>query len=290
MREIVIISGKGGTGKTSLTACFAMLAENRVLADCDVDAPDLHLLVAPCVRHEEDFCGGVKASIDLEKCVKCGLCRERCRYGAVSEDFVIKDYACEGCGVCYHVCPENAVALTEGINGKWFISDTRYGPLVHASLYPGRENSGKLVALVRNQAKVLARKMSLGLVLVDGAPGVGCPVISSVTGADHVVIVTEPTLSGLHDMERALGLVKGFRIPCSIVINKYDINREVSERIERKSREESALVLGSIPYDDRLIHAMVHGRPLLDGNGNSPAAKAIRDVWNRLREAVKETT
>jgi len=289
MREIVIISGKGGTGKTSLTACFAMLAENKVLADCDVDAPDLHLLVAPRVRHEEDFSGGVTASIDLEKCVECGLCREKCRYGAISEDFVVKDYACEGCGVCFHVCPENAVSLTEGINGKWFISDTRYGPMVHAALYPGRENSGKLVALVRNQAKVLARKMSLGLVLVDGAPGVGCPVISSVTGADHVVIVTEPTLSGLHDMERALGLVKSFRIPCSIVVNKYDINEDVSERIETKSREESAPVLGRIPYDERLIHAMVHGRPLLDENRNSPAAKAIRDIWNRLQEAVKET-
>jgi len=290
MREIVIISGKGGTGKTSLTACFAMLAKNKVIADCDVDAPDLHLLVAPHIRHEENFGGGETASIDLGKCVECGLCRERCRYDAISEDFVIRDYACEGCGVCYHVCPEGAVSLTEGINGKWFISDTRYGPMVHAALYPGRENSGKLVALVRNQARVLARRMSLALALVDGAPGVGCPVISSVTGADHVVIVAEPTLSGLHDMERALALVKSFRIHCSIVINKYDINTEVTERIEAKGAKEGALVLGCIPYDEQLIHAMVHGRPLLAENGSSPAAKAVIQAWDRLHTAVQGTS
>ncbi len=289
MREIVIISGKGGTGKTSIVACFAMLAQEKVLADCDVDAPDLHLLVAPQINHEEDFVGGVTASIDLERCIECGLCRERCRYGAISDDFVVKDYVCEGCGVCYHVCPENAIQLTEGINGKWFISETRYGPMVHAALYPGRENSGKLVALVRNQAKVLARKMSLSLLLVDGAPGVGCPVISSVTGADHVVIVTEPTLSGLHDMERALGLVKSFHIPCSVIVNKHDINPEVTGLLEAKSTRESVPVLGRIPYDERLIHAMVHGRPLLAENGASPAARAVTEIWDRLRSLVEET-
>lgn len=289
MREIVIISGKGGTGKTSLTACFAMLARDKVLADCDVDAPDLHLLLNPHVRQEEDFEGGVTASIDLEKCVECGQCRDKCRYGAITEQFVVKDYACEGCGVCYHVCPEGAISLTEGINGKWFISDTRYGPMVHANLYPGRENSGKLVALVRNQAKVLARKMSLPLVLVDGAPGVGCPVISSVTGADHVVVVTEPTLSGLHDMNRALGLVKNFNIPCSIIINKYDINTEVTERLEAIGQQEAALVLGRIPYDERLIHAMVHGKPLLEENVNSPASVSVIQIWECLQKAVQET-
>jgi MinD superfamily P-loop ATPase len=281
MYEIVIISGKGGTGKTSLAACFAVLAHDKVIADCDVDAPDLHLLTQPRIFHQEDFGGGVNAEIDLEKCIECGLCREKCRYGAITEDWSVREYSCEGCGVCYHVCPEGAVTLTEGVNGKWFISETRYGPMVHAALLPGRENSGKLVALVRNQARVLARQRSLSLVIVDGAPGVGCPVISSVTGADHVVIVTEPTLSGVHDMKRALQLVKGFHVPCSVVINKYDINPQVTESLETTCREESALLLGCIPYDDSVIRTMVRGVPVVE-NGSSPAGEAIRTIWARL--------
>ena len=194
MKELVVISGKGGTGKTTLTASFAFLAKDAVLADCDVDAADLHILAHPRVIHEEDFRGGAKAAIDLQKCVKCGACTEACRFGAISEGFVVTALSCESCGVCFHVCPAEAVSLEEGLNGHWFISETRLGQMVHAALLPGEENSGKLVALVRNQAKVSARKLNKSLILVDGAPGVGCPVISSITGADHVLIVTEPTL------------------------------------------------------------------------------------------------
>jgi len=285
MHEIVIISGKGGTGKTSLAGCFAVLAEDKVIADCDVDAPDLHLLTEPRIIQEEEFRGGVVASIDLDKCVQCGLCRDNCRFGAISEAWQVKEHSCEGCGVCYHVCPENAVALEEGVNGKWFISETKYGPMVHALLLPGRENSGKLVALVRNQAKVLAKQRSLSLIIVDGAPGVGCPVISSVTGADHVVVVTEPTLSGVHDMKRALQLVKGFHVPCSVVINKYDINPQVTESLETTCREESASLLGVIPYDDSVIRTMVLGVPVVE-NGSSPAADAIQKIWSRLQSTA----
>lgn len=281
MKELVIISGKGGTGKTTLTACFAFLARAKVLADCDVDAADLHILAHPKRLHEEDFRGGVKARIDAEKCSQCGTCRESCRFGAISEEFVVSPFSCEGCGVCFHVCPERAVSLEEGVNGRWFISDTRFGPMVHAALYPGEENSGKLVALVRNQAKVLAKKHDIPLILVDGAPGVGCPVISSITGADRVLIVTEPTLSGLHDMERALQLVRGFRIPVSVVINKHDVNPEVAEKIEHVSEQAQASVLGNIPYDPQVIRSMVQRHCVVE-DGDSPANLAVRTIWERL--------
>jgi MinD superfamily P-loop ATPase len=282
MKELVIISGKGGTGKTSLTACFAFFAQDRVLADCDVDAADLHILVHPKTLQEEDFRGGIKAAIDGEKCSQCGTCRESCRFGAISAEFVVSRLSCEGCGVCLHVCPEQAVSLEEGVSGRWFISETRFGPMVHAALHPGEENSGKLVALVRNQAKVLARKKDSPLILVDGSPGVGCPVISSITGADHVLIVTEPTLSGLHDMERAMQLVRGFRIPVSVAINKYDLNPEVTEQIEAYSRRAQATVLGRIPYDPQVTRSMVQRHCVVE-DGDSPASTSIRQIWERLQ-------
>jgi len=285
MQELVIISGKGGTGKTSLTACFAYLAMDQVLADCDVDAADLHILVNPRIVHEEEFRGGIKARIDRDKCIECRNCIDACRFAAISEDLIVSPMSCEGCGVCFHICPEEAVILEEGINGRWFISETRFGPMAHAELFPGEENSGKLVALVRNQAKVLARKQNKSLILVDGAPGVGCPVISSVTGADHVLIVTEPSLSGLHDMERAVQLVQGFRIPISVVINKYDVSADGSEKIERFARMAGVNLLGKIPYDPGVITAMVQRRCVLE-NGAGPAGSAIREIWNRMEGQV----
>jgi MinD superfamily P-loop ATPase len=281
MKEIVVISGKGGTGKTSITASFAYLAQQNVIADCDVDAADLHLLANPTVLHEEAFYGGVKAEIDQEKCIECEKCREACRYGAISDDYVVNPFACEGCSVCFHVCPVEAVSLPEGLNGRWFISESRLGPMVHAELRPGEENSGKLVALVRNQAKVIARKSDLPLILVDGAPGVGCPVISSITGADHVVIVTEPTRSGLHDMERALTLVQGFDIPVSAIINKVDIDPETEMRVRRLCLETGTILLGTIPYDTTVTQAMVQGCTVFE-MGNGSAAGSIRKIWEKL--------
>jgi MinD superfamily P-loop ATPase len=281
MKELVIISGKGGTGKTSLTACFGFLAKEKVLADCDVDAADLHILVQPEVLHEEEFRGGIKAAINPEKCVKCGACFEACRFGAISDDFAVSPLSCEGCGVCFHVCPEQAVSLNEALNGHWFVSETRFGPMVHAALLPGEENSGRLVALVRNQAKVLAEEHKKPLILVDGAPGVGCPVISSITGANQVLIVTEPTLSGLHDMKRAMQLAQGFKIPVSVIVNKYDINPDVTAQIEEFSTKAGAWVLGRIPYDPDVIRSMVKCRCVVE-NGNTPASLAIREIWQRL--------
>jgi MinD superfamily P-loop ATPase len=281
MKELVIISGKGGTGKTSLTAAFAFLAKNKVLADCDVDTPDLHILAHPDIIQREDFRGGFKACIKAKKCTQCGACVDACRFGAISDKLLVNPFACEGCAVCFHVCPESAIVLKEALNGSWFISETRFGPMVHASLLPGEENSGKLVALVRNQAKVLAKQRQGQLILVDGAPGVGCPVISSVTGADHVVIVTEPTLSGLHDMKRALKLVQGFRIPASVVVNKSDINSDVTGKIEREAKDNGASVLGRIPYDAEVIKAMVQRRSVME-QADGPASASIRRLWERL--------
>jgi MinD superfamily P-loop ATPase len=281
MKELVVISGKGGAGKTSLTACLAFLASDKVLADCDVDAADLHLLTQPVRRHEEDFRGGIKARIRAEMCLACGSCRDACRFGAIGADLSVNPFLCEGCGVCFHVCPENAIALEEEMSGHWFISETRFGPMVHAALLPGRENSGKLVALVRNQAKVIAREKKLSLILVDGAPGVGCPVISSVTGADRVLIVTEPTMSGLHDMERAMQLVKGFRIPISVAINKSDINAEIASQIRTVSERSGGAVLGEIPYDPQVIRSMVQGRCVME-TGDSPAVEAVHKIWDKL--------
>ncbi len=285
MKELVIISGKGGTGKTSLTASFAHLAENPVLADCDVDAADLHILTAPAIQLDEEFRGGVKAEINRELCTECGACTAACRYDAITDDFAVDPVACEGCGVCFHVCPAEAVTLREGINGRWYISNTRFGPMVHAALLPGEENSGKLVALVRNQAKVLAEKEGRDLILVDGAPGVGCPVISSVTGADHVLVITEPTLSGAHDLERALQLVRGFNIPVSAVINKADINEEMTAEIEAKLKNYDAPLLGTIPYDPSVTTAMVNRKAIVE-NGDGPAKDAVLEIWERVRDRL----
>ena len=281
MKEIVIISGKGGTGKTTITASFACLAENNVLADCDVDAADLHLLVQPEVISEEEFRGGCVARIDPQRCARCGVCRDACRFNAISEDMIVDPISCEGCAVCFHVCPENAVILEEPINGHWLISETRFGPMVHAALVPGAENSGKLVALVRNQAKVVAKRHGKSLILVDGAPGVGCPVISSITGADHVVVVTEPTVSGLHDLERALALVRGFNIPTSVILNKSDIHAEMAEKMEASVKGLGSTFIGRIPYDESVIRAMVAGRNVVE-YGDGAASKGIRDAWERL--------
>ncbi len=278
MKEVVVISGKGGTGKTTLTAAFAFLAENNVLVDCDVDAADLHILTAPDIKSAEDFSGGVIARIDPEKCTQCGLCRENCRFDAISEEFVVDGISCEGCAVCYHTCPEDAVVLETALNGRWFVSETRFGPMVHAALRPGEENSGKLVALIRNHAKKLAEEQGRDLIISDGAPGVGCPVISSVTGADHVLVVTEPTLSGFHDMKRVAELVRGFNIPVSVVINKADVYEEVSRQIEEFCSREGIPMLGRIPYDPAVVKSMIRRQCVME-NGAGPVAESVEKIW-----------
>ena len=263
MKEVVILSGKGGTGKTSIVGSFAAIAQNEVLADCDVDAADLHLLLTPSVKEENEFWSGRVAVIDEEKCTQCGLCQEMCRFEAI-EDFRVDPVSCEGCGFCYHVCPVDAITMKESLTGRWFISDTKYGPLVHARLGIAQENSGKLVALVRQQAKQIAERDGLDYIISDGPPGIGCPVISSLSGANLALLVTEPTLSGMHDLERVLGVCHHFGVPALVCINKHDINEDNTRQIEYYCRNQGVGIAAKIPFDNAVTEAIVQGLPVVE--------------------------
>jgi MinD superfamily P-loop ATPase len=279
MKELVIISGKGGTGKTSLVAAFSYLAENMVLCDADVDAADLHLLLDPAVRESHPFEAGHQAIIDPEKCTQCGLCREMCRWDAVSEDYVIDPILCEGCGVCVYFCPEEAIDFPLKTCGEWFVSDTRFGPMVHARLGIAEENSGKLVSLVRQQGKRIAEESGRNLLITDGPPGVGCPVIASIGGAAAVLIVSEPTVSGRHDMTRVLELAGHFNVPAMLCVNKYDLNTDETRSIEAFAGEKGAKAMGRIPFDPLFTKSMVQGKTLFEYDGNSNAAREVRNLW-----------
>ncbi len=290
MKELVVISGKGGTGKTSIVASFAALAQNKVLADCDVDAADLHLVLEPEIERTEDFSGGKRARIIPDKCVGCGRCFEVCRFHAVAptkgpDATVAKIYqvdpiACEGCGVCVRICPADAIAFESAVNGQWFISSTRHGYMVHAKLGIAEENSGKLVTLVRNQAKQTAQDHHLDLVIIDGSPGIGCPVIASITGADMVLVVTEPTLSGQHDLDRVLALTRHFNIPTAVCVNKWDINPEMTEHMEERARQAGARVAGRIRYDRAVTQAQL--RKLAVVETDAACVEDIKNIWKQL--------
>lgn len=292
-RELVIVSGKGGTGKTSILASFAALgrADRIVLADCDVDAADLHLVLRPRVVRRETFRGGHVASIRAADCRLCGYCFELCRFGAVREVpsgrgalvFSIDPAACEGCGVCRDRCPAGAIDFLERTSGEWYVSETDYGPLVHARLLPGAENSGKLVKAVRDAAREIAEGRGADAILVDGPPGAGCPVIASVAGAALVLAVAEPTLSALHDLRRVLGLARHFHIPCAVAVNKCDIAPELTERIESEAAGAGASLAGRVRYDSAVTAAQIQGKPVAEMPG-SPAAQDIRELWDRVRE------
>jgi MinD superfamily P-loop ATPase len=287
MKELTIISGKGGTGKTSVVASFAAIAQNKVLADADVDAADLHLILTPEIKHEEDFKGGRTAQIDLEICTECGECLERCQFNAISPDFVVDKIDCEGCGVCVYFCPVEAINFPQNICGKWYISDTRFGPMVHARLGIAEENSGLLVSLVRNQARVLAEERGLDTIIVDGPPGIGCPVIASITGASAVLIVTEPTLSGLHDLERVGGLAAHFKIPTLACVNKFDLNEEMSNQIADYCARNRIELVGRIPYDTAVTYAMVAGKSIVEFS-DGRVSDAIKDIWHRVEGFLKD--
>ena len=286
MKELTIISGKGGTGKTSMVASFAAIVQNKVLADADVDAADLHLILTPEIKHEEDFKGGRTAQIDLEICTECGECLERCQFNAISPDFVVDKIDCEGCGVCVHFCPVEAIDFPQNICGKWYISDTRFGPMVHARLGIAEENSGLLVSLVRNQAKVLAEDRGLETIIVDGPPGIGCPVIASITGTSAVLIVTEPTLSGLHDLERVGGLAAHFKIPTLACVNKFDLNEEMSNQIADHCAKNRIELVGRIPYDTAVTHAMVAGKSIVEFS-DGRVSDAIEDIWHKVEHLLR---
>jgi MinD superfamily P-loop ATPase len=284
MKELVIISGKGGTGKTSVTGSFAALADYAVLADCDVDAADLHLLLKPDVREEHDFYSGHEALIREADCTGCGLCAELCRFDAVIPKngiFCIDPVACEGCGVCVKFCPAEAIDFPDALCGKWFVSKTRHGRMVHARLGIAAENSGKLVSTVRKQAAQVAAALQAEWLLIDGPPGTGCPVIASITGAGAVLVVTEPTLSGEHDLLRVLELSRHFEIPAFISVNKWDINPEMTERIEGAAAKAGATVLERIPYDASITKAQIQGLSVVEYN-DGPAATAIKNLWEKL--------
>lgn len=282
MKEIVVISGKGGTGKTTFTASFAALAEQKaVLADCDVDAADLHLLLHPTIRHREEFRSGKTASIRQDACTHCGKCQAVCRFDAINDVPVIHGFACEGCAVCAHICPEQAIDLRENVCGEWFRSETAYGTMVHARLGVAEENSGKLVAIVRQQAKELAKTQNKSLVLIDGPPGIGCPVISSITGADVVFVVTEPTLSGIHDLRRVTELAAHFSIPTAVCVNKYDINSEMTAEIQKYCLAQDIHFLGKIPYDRAVVQALVEKKPIVT-MPDTNIARQLRAIWLEL--------
>ena len=282
MKELILISGKGGTGKTSIIAALASLAENKVLCDADVDAADLHLVANPQILSRAEFRSGHTAAIHKSKCSECGLCRELCRYSAIDADYHINPLDCEGCGVCVYFCPEKAVDFPENTCGEWFISDTRLGPLVHARLGIAEENSGKLVTLVRQEARKLADEKKHDLILTDGPPGVGCPVIASIGGASAVLIVTEPSLSGIHDMQRVIELANHFKVPAMVCVNKFDLNPDLTADIEAFVKAEGLTCLGRIPYDPIFIKAMVQGQTIFEYNTQSKAGLAIRQIWQNL--------
>ncbi len=285
VREITVLSGKGGTGKTSVTASLAVLTRNVVITDCDVDAPDLHLLLKPEALEIQEFKASRVAVIDEEECIQCGKCEEYCRFDAI-EKLAIDPVLCEGCGVCAYICPVAAIELEKRISGYAFISKTRYGPMSHALLNPGEENSGKLVSLVRKNAKKVAEKEDCQLIINDGPPGIGCPVIASLGGIDRGLIVVEPTLSGIHDMERALDLVSHFKIPSLVCINKYDLNEENTSKIVEFCRSNGVEVVGKIPFDPIVTESMVEGKPVAEYSPECEVSKAIEELWKQTLKHV----
>jgi len=286
VKQIVIISGKGGTGKTVITGAFAALAKNKVMADCDVDAADLHLLLKPTIKERHEFRSGKTAKIEEKLCKQCGKCISVCRFDAISEDFRIDPISCEGCAFCSLVCPEGAIKMEENVSGEWFISDTRFGPMVHAKLGIAEENSGKLVSLVRKQAKDLAEKKNCDWIIVDGAPGIGCPVIASLSGIDCAVVITEPTLSGLHDADRVINVAKHFKIETRLVINKYSLNLDMTKEIEKYCKEHNVGLIGKISFDKSVVKAMVRGKTIIEYQDGKIKDEII-NIWEKLEKELK---
>ena len=286
MKQIVILSGKGGTGKTSLTAAFADLAENKVLADVDVDASNLELVLSPERKEEHIFMGGRVAIIDHETCIHCNLCEEACRFDAIeheSGDYLVDEIACDGCKACVYVCPVEAIHMEEQHAGWQYLSDTPKGTLLHAKLRPAQENSGRLVTLVKQKARLEALDNENDYVIVDGPPGIGCPVISAASGADLAVIVVEPTVAGVHDLDRALATVSHFHVPATVVVNKAGINPAKVAEIEQFCAENDLEMVGEIPFDTAVTHAMVQGLPVTTFAPKSEVAKAMVEAWERVK-------
>ena len=290
MKQLTIISGKGGTGKTTIAAAFASLADNAVIADCDVDAADMHLILAPKITETIDFYGLKEASIDSSLCIQCGLCRENCRFDAITDDIRIDSLECEGCGVCAHVCPEGAITMVERKAGDAYLSETRFGPMAHAKLSVGEEASGKLVAFVRENARKLADRYDKDMIIIDGPPGTGCSVIASITGVDMVAVITEPSVSGIHDLERVLGVASHFNIPAVVCINRYDINEENTRIIEDYCRENGIDVVGKLPFSRIPTKAMIQEITVieyLDNELSNEFSEKLNEIWENIMRSLK---
>ncbi len=288
MPEILMISGKGGTGKTSITAAFASLEKRAVICDLDVDTPDLHLILQPDTAATHDFTAGYEAAIEQDHCDGCGICLQMCRYDAIQTNgtrLVVDTIKCEGCKVCVEFCPNHAIAFTPKMSGCWYESDTRFGPMIHAQLFPGEENSGRLVALLRKMAKSKADTQRLELIISDGPPGIGCPVISAVSGVDLAVIVTESTPSGRHDLERVVDLCEHFKVPGRVILNKCDLNSDIAEEIDMFCHQRGFDVVAKLPHDPVFVHAMVQNQSVTEYM-ESNMARLIRSAWEKVREAV----
>lgn len=282
MKELVILSGKGGTGKTSLTAAFSSLAGSQLLCDADVDGANLHLLMKPETIKSYDFMSGQMATINSDTCDQCDVCRTHCAFEAITDQFTIDPISCEGCGVCKALCPQNAIEMAPQNCGKWFLSDCQNGLMVHAQLSAGAENSGKLVSLIRKEAHKRAERLSIPLIITDGPPGIGCPVIASVTGATGVLIVVEPTLSGIHDMLRVIKLCNHFHLPKLLCINKFDLNRTVSKKIEELAATHQVPVVGTIPFDPVFTRAMVKGLNIFAYGRKTQLLEKVEQTWDNI--------
>ena len=287
MKEVVVLSGKGGTGKTSIVASFAAMVTGKALCDCDVDAADLHLLLSPRTRQETEFWSGQVALIDPEKCIGCDLCRTICRFGAITQAYKIDPISCEGCGFCSRVCPAQAITMQENLSGHLYVSETRYGPLVHARLGIAQENSGKLVAQVRRRARQIANQQGLEYIISDGPPGIGCPVISSLTGASLALLITEPTLSGMHDLRRVIDVCRHFDVPPLVCINKHDINDDNTLEIERYCSIKNIEVAAKIPFDNVVTEAMVKGLSVVEYS-DCRVSEEIARLWQAIMQRLKQ--
>ncbi len=284
IKQLAIVSGKGGTGKTTIAAAFASLAKNKVAVDCDVDAADLHLLLRPRVWKQEKYYGGRSPRVDLNKCTQCGLCTQVCRFDAIENGAV--DYvSCEGCGFCSHICPEDAITMEEAFSGDWFVSDTPFGPFVHARLGIGEENSGKLVTVVRKQAAEIAKDRNLNLILIDLVSGIGCPVTASITGVDLVLAIAEPTLSGIHDLERILKLAEHFKIPSAVCINKFDINLGNTDKITAYCAKNGSKIVGKMPYEPKVVEALVNRKTVMEYPCNG-VERIVEEMWKQVETAL----
>ncbi|NPV02954.1 MAG: 4Fe-4S binding protein [Brevinematales bacterium] len=281
MKEIVIISGKGGTGKTMITGALSALIQNKVITDCDVDAANLYLILQPETLATNTFVGGKKAFIEQGSCTRCGICRDICRFDAITPDFKIDPILCEGCSFCANACPELAIEMKENISGEWYVSGTRFGPFVHAKLGIGEENSGKLVTILRKEARKIAAEQNADWIITDGSPGIGCPVIASITGASMAVVVTEPSLSGKNDAERVIALAGKFKIPVCLVINKYDLNEELSNEMEGYFKNMGVIVLGKIGFDEAVVNSIVNGKTVIE-YARGKTSEKLELIWKRL--------